>query len=269
MQPLASDNNNLKDDMLFALTLLALIFFLIYNFFHTAAAMARYVNPPFIGYVAALGVEIAIVVLSIRIGDLRTQKKSAFMQFGILIGALSVSTLANLTEGFQVAYNQNFTINAFYALDQAQIVISIAMTALISFLVFMLTETISADVEKAFNNRFIVFVFQRFVPAQAVESTALVPSTIIDVQPAAQPAYTPPTTQFAPALQRPPAQTAIATPLQTQRQRILSSTSSHGIRLSMMSYCKRNGITVDSNRLTGDLSTVKAYALSLLDAVTA
>ena len=55
--------------------LLALIGVLIYNWTHTGGLLAGYVRPDFIGYIAAAGIELAIVGLSLRISRLAQAKR--------------------------------------------------------------------------------------------------------------------------------------------------------------------------------------------------
>lgn len=49
----------------------SLIALLLYTWTHTGALLARYVEPDKVGYICAFGVELAVVSLSLRIGDLR------------------------------------------------------------------------------------------------------------------------------------------------------------------------------------------------------
>ncbi len=136
-----------KHFVLLGSTIISLVALLTYNFFHTGAALARYVAPFQVGYVAAFGIETAIVSMSIRIGDLRKAKQDSRLLVGVLIAVLAVSTLANVSEGFSVQYGQHLTADAVYQLDWLQGLIGFCMTGLISLVVFAMSEVVSSDVE--------------------------------------------------------------------------------------------------------------------------
>jgi hypothetical protein len=137
----------LKRYVLLGSTVISLVALLAYNFFHTGAALARYVAPFEVGYVAAFGIETAVVSLSIRIGDLRKARRDSRLLVGVLIAVLLVSTLANISEGFDVQYGQPLTLGAVYQLDWLQGLIGFCMTGLISLVVFAMSEVVSVDVD--------------------------------------------------------------------------------------------------------------------------
>lgn len=128
----------------------ALLALLIYTFVHTGALLARYVQPPMIGYVAAFGIETAVVGLSLRIGDMRRarQKGIGFFVF-VLLAVVAVSAAANVAEGFQALHGERMTISNVSQLDPLQAVILLAATGLISLIVLALSEIIGTDISSA------------------------------------------------------------------------------------------------------------------------
>ena len=60
----------------------ALALLLAYTWVHTGALLAGYVRPAYVGYLAAAGIELSVVTLSIRIGEVRkVRANSLFMLF--------------------------------------------------------------------------------------------------------------------------------------------------------------------------------------------
>ncbi len=117
-----------------------------YTWVHSGNLLARYINPSFIGFLCAAGIELSIIGLSMRIGEL---KKSGldyrFFAF-TLIAVVVVSAAANIAEGFYVRYNEPLTINNFSKLDLVEAIILIGATGLISVVTLALSELIGQDV---------------------------------------------------------------------------------------------------------------------------
>ena len=122
---------------------------LVYTWTHTGALMARYVQPAVIGYICAAGVELAVVSLSLRIGDLRRSGQSARLFVAVLVAVLVVSALANVAEGYATLYGSLLTLAAIGRLDLLQAVIGVSATGLISVVVFALADIIGSDVRRA------------------------------------------------------------------------------------------------------------------------
>lgn len=126
-----------------ALSLTAL---LVYTLVHTGGLLATYVNPWWVGYIAAFGIELAVVSLSLRIGDLkRTGQDSRFFMF-VLVSVVIVSALANISQGFAVAHKTEMTLQNIRQLDAIQAIIGLTATGLISLIVLALSEIIGVDV---------------------------------------------------------------------------------------------------------------------------
>jgi predicted transcriptional regulator len=126
---------------------ISLVALLVYTLVHTGGLLARYVDPPAVGFVAALGIEVAIVSLSLRIGDLKRSNQNYGFFFFVLVSVVIVSALANVAEGFLTAEGVPLTIENVQRLDVVQAVIGLAATGLISLIVLALSEIIGSDVQ--------------------------------------------------------------------------------------------------------------------------
>jgi len=136
-----------KQRIQLAAGVLSLIALLTYTLIHTGGLLARYVNPPFAGYVAALGIETAIVSLSLRIGDLRKSNLD-YRFFGfVLVAVVVVSALANVYEGFHTYYGEPMTAANLTRLDPIQAIVGLSATGLISLIVLALSEIIGTDAQ--------------------------------------------------------------------------------------------------------------------------
>jgi hypothetical protein len=128
---------------------ISLLALLIYTFAHTGALMARYVEPSTVGYVAAFGVEAAVVSLSLRIGELRRSGQNPFFFLFVLVSVVIVSAVANISEGFHAFQGQPLMLSTVRELDLMQAVIGVAATGLVSLIVLALSEIIGTDVSVA------------------------------------------------------------------------------------------------------------------------
>jgi predicted transcriptional regulator len=124
----------------------SLLALLAYTWVHTGGLLSIYVRPAIVGYVAAFGIEAAVVSLSLRIGDLRRSNVSAGFFLFVLVGVVAVSALANIAEGFRTAQSEPLTLSTVQRLDIVQAVIGLAATGLISLIVLALSEIIGTDV---------------------------------------------------------------------------------------------------------------------------
>lgn len=128
----------------------ALLALLAYTMVHTGALLARYIHPSQFGYVAAFGIELAVVGLSLRIGDLKRSKQDARFFVSVLIAVVIVSALANIAEGFAAINNDTLlTVETIQRLDPVQAVIGLAATGLISLIVLAMSEIIGTDITQA------------------------------------------------------------------------------------------------------------------------
>jgi hypothetical protein len=128
---------------------LALAGILAYNLTHTGGLLASYVRPAWVGYTAATGIELAIVGLSLRIGELRKSKANPRFFVLTLIAVVIVSALANISEGYAVKFGEPLTLANIGRLDIIQAVVSLAATGLLSLVTFALAEIVGSDVTQA------------------------------------------------------------------------------------------------------------------------
>lgn len=129
---------------------IALISLLAYTWLHTGALLARYIHPWQAGYVAAFGIEVAVVGLSLRIGDLKRSKQDARFFVGVLLAVVIVSAFANIAEGFAALNNDTLlTVATVKSLDPIQAVIGLTATGLISVIVLAMSEIIGTDITTA------------------------------------------------------------------------------------------------------------------------
>ncbi len=126
--------------------IVSLIALLVYTLAHTGALLAQYVSPVFIGYIAAFGIEAAIVSLSLRIGDLRKSQQSATFFYFVLVSTVIISAIANIAEGFYTMHGEHLTLSTVRQLDLVQAVIGVTATGLISLIVLALSEIVGTDV---------------------------------------------------------------------------------------------------------------------------
>jgi hypothetical protein len=137
----------MKNKIQIAAGIISLVALLTYTMIHTGGLLARYINPPAIGYVAALGIEIAIVSLSLRIGDSRRYGLDSRWFLFVLVSVVVVSALANVYEGFHTFYGEPLTVANMGQLDIIQAVVGLSATGLISLIVLALAEIIGSDVQ--------------------------------------------------------------------------------------------------------------------------
>lgn len=122
---------------------IALCTLLLYNWLHTGELLSRFISPSSIGFVAALGVELAVVELSQRIGQHGWKSVQAAPYRKTLLAVLTVSAFANVYEGYAVKYGGELTLNALPAIDLIQGVVGVAATGLLSWVVYRLSDITS------------------------------------------------------------------------------------------------------------------------------
>ena len=138
-----------KTNLQITIGLLSLVCLLTYTWTHTGGLLAEYVNPAFVGYIAALGIELSIVGLSLRIGELKRSGLDARFFVATLIAVVTVSALANIAMGYAVKFGEPLTVANVGQLDIVQAVVSLAATGLISLVTFALAELVGQDVSAA------------------------------------------------------------------------------------------------------------------------
>lgn len=119
---------------------IALLAMLAYNFVHTGGLMASYVDPWWIGYTAAFGIELAVVALSVAIGTRRWHGMTSRWFEAVLVAVLFVSFLANVAQGHLHRYGQDITSGTFGSIDWIQGIIGLAATGLVSIIVMAMSE---------------------------------------------------------------------------------------------------------------------------------
>ena len=139
----------MKANVQIGVTILSLLALLTYTLVHTGGLLARYVHPAAIGYIAAFGIEAAVVSLSVRIGELRRSKQSTGFFLFVLISVVVVSAVANIAEGFTAVQGEQLTSQSIQQLDPVQAFIGLAATGLISLIVLALAEILGTDVDTA------------------------------------------------------------------------------------------------------------------------
>jgi len=127
----------------------SLVALLAYTLSHTGALLASYAQWAPFGYVAAFGVEMSIVALSIRIGQLRKTNQGQGFFFFVLVAVVTISAMANIAEGYHIRYDQQLTLDTVGSLDWLQAAIGVSATGLISLIVLALAEILGTDVTTA------------------------------------------------------------------------------------------------------------------------
>lgn len=184
---------------LISLSILTLVALLAYTFVHTGGLLSEYVNPWQVGYVAAFGVEAAIITMSIRIGKLlrhlaRSRYKglegwmSLLWQGSTLLFVLAVSAAANVVEGHKVKYGLEMTLATIQDLDALQVAIGLLATGLIPVVVLSMTEIVSGEIKSALETESaIATATVATIKTQQPAALSIAPLTITSL-PKAQPA---------------------------------------------------------------------------------
>jgi hypothetical protein len=121
---------------------LALLAMLIYNLVHTGGLLASYVEPAWVGYIAAFGIELAVVGLSITIGTRKWHSVNTGFFYWVLGAVVVVSFLANVAEGHLQRYSMAITWETITEIDWLQGIIGLAATGLISIITMAMSEII-------------------------------------------------------------------------------------------------------------------------------
>ena len=78
---------NARTKTLLGTAIPGLLFLLVYNWVHTGDLLSRYVDPEWVGDIAALGIEAIVISLSIQIGMMRQEGRKP----GFFVGVLCAS----------------------------------------------------------------------------------------------------------------------------------------------------------------------------------
>lgn len=136
-------NKQTEQNLKLLVAIVSLFGLLTYTWVHTSALLARYVHPWYVAYIAAFSIEIAIAGMTWRLA--RKQGRSTFLLFA-LIAALTISAGANVYEGYVTRYGEQLTIDKLGQIDPIQAIIGLSATALISLMVFAISDIIGDDV---------------------------------------------------------------------------------------------------------------------------
>lgn len=147
MNPSKLKSRDVEQAIILIVTAIGLFGLLSYTFWHTGGLLSRFVNPGFLGYTAAFGIEAIIVVMSYKLAKLKSNSQTNWWLWFALAFALVVSAVANYAEGFYTYHEQLLTWVSWWSnVDPVQFIISLLATALISVLVFVVSDIISTDV---------------------------------------------------------------------------------------------------------------------------
>ena len=125
-----------------AIASVALVLMLLYNFVHTGGLLASYVSPAVVGYLAAAGIELAVVGLSLQIGRRKQLHLGAGFFYFVLVSVVVVSALANMNQGHLQRYGTYLTVETVTSIDVLQGIIGIAATGLLSLIVMAMSEIV-------------------------------------------------------------------------------------------------------------------------------
>ena len=139
----------MKVQVQIAISLISLLSLLTYTLVHTGSTLSRYVHPSIVGYVAAFGMEVAVICLSLRISQLRRSKDSSDFFLFVLFGVVFVSAIANVIEDFSAIQSESLTLESLRQLDPIQAFIGVSATGLVSLMVLALAEIVGTDVDAA------------------------------------------------------------------------------------------------------------------------
>lgn len=133
-----------KAQVVTILSLVALVSVLLYTFWHTGALLSRYISPSLFGYIAAGGIEVTVIAMSVQFRDiLASPARSSFTKglfVFVFLAALAVSAFANMSEGFRTEQGKEFTSATLGNVDWLVAVIGVSATGLLSLVVMSLAE---------------------------------------------------------------------------------------------------------------------------------
>jgi uncharacterized membrane protein YhaH (DUF805 family) len=123
-------------------SVLALFCMLTYNWMHTGSLLASYIEPEILGYLAAAGIELSVVGLSITIGTRKWHELETSGFYIVLVLVVIVSFLANVSQGYYTRYGSHITTQTVTNMDWLQGIIGLAATGLISVITMTMAEII-------------------------------------------------------------------------------------------------------------------------------
>ena len=125
-------------------TAILLILILTYTYTHTGKLLSRNITPPLVGYLTAFGIEGIVALMAYR---LATSKQTSGVLKASLIASLVMSTVANLSEGHYARTGHELTWDQIPQLDIVAAFVWLTANAMVSFLVFAMSELIGNDIE--------------------------------------------------------------------------------------------------------------------------
>lgn len=111
-----------------------------YTFVHTANVLSSAINPPIFGWLAAAGIEISVLVLSLLHGLGKSHK--LYIGLGLAI-VLIISALAQVYSGYHAWMGEYPTVTNIQTLDPIQGMLLVSTTFVIPLLVFIMAEATS------------------------------------------------------------------------------------------------------------------------------
>lgn len=118
-----------------------------YTFVHTSNVLARYIHPPFVGWLAGGGIELIIFSMSWKLATIKGKDPNRLLKFTLII-SLVVSTIANVAEGYYVSHKQELTWANIGSIDPIQALVGISSNLLLPILVFAVSELVGSDIER-------------------------------------------------------------------------------------------------------------------------
>lgn len=118
-----------------------------YTFVHTSNVLARYIHPPFVGWLAGGGIELIIFSMSWKLATIKGKEPNRLLKFTLIV-SLIVSTIANVAEGYFVSHKQELTWANIGMIDPVQALVGISSNLLLPVLVFAVSELVGSDIER-------------------------------------------------------------------------------------------------------------------------
>lgn len=118
-----------------------------YTFVHTSNVLARYIHPPFVGWLAGAGIELIIFSMSWKLATIKGKDPNRLLKFTLIV-SLIVSTIANVAEGYYVSHKQELTWANIGLIDPVQALVGISSNLLLPILVFAVSELVGSDIER-------------------------------------------------------------------------------------------------------------------------
>lgn len=159
----------------------ALVCILLYNWTHTGGTLSAFIKPSEFGYIAAFGIEAAVVGLSLQISEARKAKKPDGFFVGTLLAVVVISAIANVSEGYQVKYGNTLVWSSMEKIDGLQLLVWLSGTGLLSLITFALAEIIGSDVTTASDKPALLRITTQQTPQAQADHAPNRPLTDVDL----------------------------------------------------------------------------------------